>query len=186
MSRLPDNHDINHLKGALRQCKKFGLAVDGGANRGVWTKIFSEMFETVHAFEPVTELFNQIPDFDNVFKHNVGLGDEGGDFLMSPGPHNEGQWHFSHDKPGKVTGKVVRLDDLGLSPDFLKLDVEGYELFALKGAEETIKRSKPVIFLELNGLSERYGHVDEDVRAYIYDFGYKQVGHWNKDYLFSL
>ena len=45
--------------------------------------------------------------------------------------------------------KIRTLDSFNLSNiSFIKIDVEGYELNLLKGAYETIKRDKPVIFIE--------------------------------------
>lgn len=38
------------------------------------------------------------------------------------------------------------------SPDFVKIDVEGYELNVLNGMTETIARKKPNIFIELHGV----------------------------------
>ncbi len=181
---LPDDHDINHLRGALRILQEnnveFDIAVDGGAHRGIWTRILSERFSYVFAFEPITDNFLKIPDFDNVNKINCALGDEEGTFCMAPGKHNTGQWHIGL---GLNSTAVVRLDSYKISPDFIKLDIEGYELFALKGAEKTIEH-KPAIMLEMNGLSERYGYTDDDLRAYLSNLGYKEAGKWNKDYLF--
>ena len=184
---LPDDHDINHLRGALRILKEnieFNVAIDGGAHRGIWTSIFAERFKCVYAFEPMTENFIRIPDFDNVNKINCALGNEEGTFCMAPGKHNTGQWHIGLDKNNLNPTAIVRLDSYNLSPDLIKLDIEGFELLALKGAEETIKRSKPAIMVEMNGLSERYDYTDDDLRTYLSDFGYREVGKWNKDYLF--
>lgn len=44
--------------------------------------------------------------------------------------------------------EVRRVDDLGLDPDFIKVDVEGYELEAVTGMLETIERSRPVMMVE--------------------------------------
>ena len=186
---LPDDHDINHLLGALRILKEnnieFNVAVDGGAHRGIWTKILSERFGYVYAFEPVTDNFLKIPDFDNVTKTNCALGDEEGTYCMAPGEHNTGQWHIGLDKNNTMNATaIVKLDIYNIGPDLIKLDVEGFELPALKGAEKTIEVSKPAIMVEMNGLSERYGYTDDDLRGYLDNFGYKEAGKWNKDYLF--
>jgi hypothetical protein len=44
----------------------------------------------------------------------------------------------------------VTLDSLGLTGvTFVKLDIEGHELHALRGARETIRRDRPTLLLEL-------------------------------------
>lgn len=181
---LPDDHDINHLLGALCLFEKRGVAIDGGAHRGIWTRLLADKFEKVYAFEPWTDHFIQIPDLDNVTKINCGLGQEIGTFLMIDGPDNTGQTHFAAAIKEGAGAAVIRLDNLDLDVDFLKLDVEGYELFALQGSVETIKRCKPAIMVEMNGLSERYGYSDDELRTYLSDLGYREAGKWNKDYLF--
>jgi FkbM family methyltransferase len=50
----------------------------------------------------------------------------------------------------RVPSRVVRLDELELSPGAIKLDVQGEELDAIRGMLGTIARSRPVIMLENN------------------------------------
>ena len=57
--------------------------------------------------------------------------------------------------PGRVPVRIVEttvavrpLDDLGLAPAFVKLDVQGWELRALAGMRRTLERHRPVLMVE--------------------------------------
>lgn len=55
---------------------------------------------------------------------------------------------------------VSKLDDLSVNHvDFLKIDVEGYEAEVLLGAESTIERCRPIIFLGINKLADGIPHL---------------------------
>jgi FkbM family methyltransferase len=48
----------------------------------------------------------------------------------------------------KSRSRIERLDDLKLTPFFIKLDIQGYEFKALKGGEKTISTHEPVLLIE--------------------------------------
>lgn len=45
---------------------------------------------------------------------------------------------------------VLPLDELGLVPDMIKLDVEGFESQALSGLQKSLREQKPVLLIEVN------------------------------------
>ncbi len=50
----------------------------------------------------------------------------------------------------QVSIRLVPLDDFDLSPDLIKLDVEGFEQQALKGLEKTLRQQHPALLIEIN------------------------------------
>ena len=50
---------------------------------------------------------------------------------------------------------MMTIDSLNLNPDLIQLDVEGFEENALKGAFDTIMRSRPIIIIEQKRLAKK-------------------------------
>jgi FkbM family methyltransferase len=138
------------------------VALDIGANIGTHTIYLSDYFGKVHAFEPQTSVYKlldsniKLNKCTNIHAHNFGLGSSNTFAHMEKydltKPNNQGA--IGIDKTGLSGGEKIQvrvLDELGITNiGFIKIDVEGYELDVLKGGINTIKRSKPVIIIELN------------------------------------
>lgn len=54
---------------------------------------------------------------------------------------------------------MVRIDDLGVAPDFVKIDVQGLELEVLSGMRQTIDRCRPTFLVEVGGDWEMIDHM---------------------------
>ncbi|AXI42432.1 FkbM family methyltransferase [Sulfitobacter sp. SK011] len=63
-----------------------------------------------------------------------------------------------------ITGDEAMADD---TPDFIKIDVEGMEMLALRGLQETITRCAPMILIEVD--QENYAAFDDWVEKHGYD-----------------
>ncbi len=101
--------------------------------------------------------------------HNCALGEKTGkgiqkDFSNSNTGMNRIEAAAVHEE-GAI--EIKRLDDFGYSDiDFVKIDVEGFEVEVLKGAANTLRNSKAVVMIEVfeksrqqvNELMESYGY----------------------------
>lgn len=62
----------------------------------------------------------------------------------------------------------------GITPDLIKIDVEGSEIFVLEGSKRTIKRYKPIIIMEFNELSARKaGTSIKKIVRYLHKYHYQ-------------
>lgn len=84
---------------------------------------------------------------------------------------------------------TIAIDDLNLqNVGFIKIDVQGYELFVIRGAINTIKRCNPIIFVELESHQlVKFGCTKEDVVGLLKELGYLifniKTAYYNDDYL---
>ena len=144
---------IADLEEALGYCRRWGVALDGGANVGAYSRVLMQRFERVHAFEPAPDTFacleRNLEAWNagaRVRRYQKALSDRVERVGLVPKPSGR--------SPSRrvIEGgdiEAVRIDDLGLEDlDFLKLDVEGYEERALRGAEETLVRFRPLVMFE--------------------------------------
>ena len=176
-------------KRSFTYLKNNNFAIDVGANVGLWTKDMSEEFTFVWAIEPVED-FRQCLQ-KNIFNNNVdikpfALGAENTVIDMIITEENTGHSHVDIDSLGKGTIPMHRLDDLNIPPlDYIKIDCEGYELNVLKGAEQTIKKHKPIIVIEQK-FHKDVGHVDDgEAVTILRSFGARQLDKVRNDLIFG-
>lgn len=176
-------YQANKLVEALKHVKNTRLAVDVGGHCGLWSKELIKVFDRVVAFEPVEEhrecFVKNVQGNYTLFP--VALGDKPAFVNMHTTKGQSGDTWVQSD--GDIP--VCLLDQYALEGvDFIKLDCEGYELFALKGAEETIKRNHPVIIVEQKpGRGKKFGLKDTAAVAYLEGLGYKLKREMAGDYI---
>ena len=135
-----------------------GIALDIGANFGVWSYHMSKIFYSVEAFEPIAECCDVIRNTrrKNINVHNEALSSEEGSMELHI-PREGGQLLLQSASLGDVKGQfdkrtvpVKRLDNYKFSNvRFMKIDVEGHETEVIKGAEKTIKKFLPTMIIEI-------------------------------------
>lgn len=91
-----------------------------------------------------------------------------------------------------ISHKVNKLDNLHnqVNPfDIMLVDIEGFEYDFLLGAEQTIKRNRPIIIIEIwnnhKRKRENMAQSQEEVVNYVKSLGYHVVGNHGDDFIFE-
>lgn len=180
---------------ALKWCKQFRVAVDVGSHVGLWAFYLAKRFQKLHCFEPVAahrECFGVNVTAPNVTLHACALGEKEGSVSMNTAPTSSGDSLVKiHSMLAAVAGDgdipMKRLDDFSLfNVDFIKIDCEGYELFVLRGGEETLKRCRPCVIVEQKpGHAQKFGLLETGAVDYLRSLGAVLRKEMSGDYILS-
>lgn len=185
-----NRRDLPHLDRAVGFCKGRTAAVQAGGNLGIYPKRLAMLFQTVYTFEPSAELFLLLmlnaPE-PNIVRVQAALGCDRG-LVGTCNVRRDGKMNnhegITHVVPGG-TVPTLRIDDLGLPVcDLVYLDIEGYELYALRGAVETLQRCRPVVTVEINKSLGFVGLKPVDVTGFLEAQGYRHALTMGSDQVF--
>lgn len=179
-----------HLDRAMSHVKQFRTAIDGGAHVGTWAIPMAARFWRVFAFEPSRDTFDALRQNleahgqTNVTEFHAALGERSGRARMTiddPAQVAAGNLGARHIAKGDDVD-VVPLDHLALvDVDFIKIDVEGYEPFALRGAKNTLVRCRPVVLFEDKWHWKRYGLPAKAPHDFLLSLGAREIDRVGKD-----
>lgn len=180
---LPDYWEMKFIQAYLRPGDHF---LDVGANVGVYTILAASCVGeggSVDAFEPMEGTAKRIEDqvalnkLNNVEVHRLAAGEENKtvDFGYA---NNSAMMHMRRKGEagaGAVPVQSIRLDDFKPGKHYAmgKMDIEGAEPLALKGALNKLYQANPPVWLlELAGYSQFYGMSSEEVIDFLKSNGY--------------
>ncbi len=153
---------------------KVSVAVDGGANIGTLTAVMLDAGIEVHAFEPNPQAIECLKhNCPKAVVHQCGLG-MARELKTLITEANAGASFISKKSDGSgIPVRLAPLDAFDIRAGLIKLDVEGFEVEALLGAQRTIQRMRPIILCEVNfGALDRAGFSAEDLYTIFKVFGY--------------
>lgn len=184
------------------------IIVDIGAHAGQFSKLFSKMAPAGHiyAFEPgayalsILKKVKAVKGLRNVTIVPYGLSDTAGEASLHTPIKNSGSLGFglsslsSESKTGRSHATPISLTTLDTyfeaSPpakiNFIKADIEGWELNMLKGAQKTLARYRPAVMLEINDAAlAKAGTNKQALVDYMQSQGYAVTGMAHKDVIFT-
>ena len=175
--------ETDFIKSFLDQNTKSFL-IDAGANKGAYSELLINNLYNYELilFEPNKEnyelLLEKFKKNNKVTIENLGLSDKStettlysdtkGSGMASLSKRNLEHFNKSFEIEEKI--KVIKFYDYWISNlnkkeiDLLKLDIEGHEMFALKGCEDMVKNIKLIQF--------EFGGCNIDSKTYFQDFWY--------------
>ena len=182
---------------AMKLVRGFRTAVDVGGHIGLWSMHLARRFQHVIAFEPVDthrECFVRNATGSNIRLIPAALGarncvESGISRQVAITPSRQqghsGNTRIDLSQAGDVP--LQTLDQYQLQDvDFIKVDTEGFELFVLQGARETLHRCKPALIVEQKpDNAQHYGLREQQAVEWLLSEGWLLRQIWVGDFFFS-
>lgn len=172
------DHDQYALPIILEYVAEGHTVVDAGAFIGDHTLAYCNAVGKsgrVYAFEPNPRAFECLEhNCPTAKNYNCGLSNVEESVCYSS-DSNAGAGRITHNSNDNVIEiKTITLDSLNLSAlDFFKIDVEGYELNVLLGAQKTISKFRPTFWIEINvGALAQQNKTPQDILNFLNQFNY--------------
>ncbi len=165
------------------------VCIDVGSHVGLWGMHLVKLFDFVHGFEPIKEYIalweKNISESSKYMVHNVGLGysKSVASFVIPRDMTGNTHVVFDHVEREERGEEIISnieirtLDSYNLTNiDFIKIDVEGFELEVVKGARKTLIENKPFMIIEQKGNDQKFfkGKKNEAL-SYLRNLGMKDL-----------
>ena len=192
-SNFPNEYQKIQRDNSIKYVEKFDTAIDIGACVGFWSKDLCKIFKKTICFEPYKQssdcLVENLKGFHNYELHNVALSNQSGkgELLISEegvGSNSLNDFALKSSKPIIVEKK--RLDEYNfINVDYIKIDVQFYELNVLQGAYKTLKNNNPLLCIECARRNKEELKFVKKINDFLKSIDYKIVGGVGKELFFK-
>jgi len=154
--------------------------LDIGANYGFISLAFQSNLEkktSIYSFEPHPEIVKVFKEsviknkINNIVIENVAVGNINKSIMINLYRQTSNILDIGNNVVKRALINQIKLDDYlmerNIVPNFIKIDVDGYELEVLEGLKATIEKYKPIMVVETNE--------NQDVLKYLKDCNYRLV-----------
>ena len=165
-----------------------------GAHLGDEVKDYKKLnYKPIHLFEPQKKIFKKLEESfskdEDIYLYNIGLGKEKKTNKLYLSPTNESasasllkpsghlKYHPEVIFEDTENIEIYPYDDFDLSNiNYLNIDIQGYELEALKGSENSLRKYIEYIFIEISREEMYEGAIlKNELDIYLRDFEFIRV-----------
>ena len=192
-SQFPREYQKLQRDKSIEYVDRFETAIDIGACVGFWAKDLCKLFKKTICFEPFKKssdcLKKNLIEFNNYELYNIALSNQNGvgDLLVSEeGIGSNSLNDFALNKSNPIRVQKKRLDDYHFeNVDYIKIDVQFYELFVLKGAYKTLKENNPLLCIECARRNKEELAYVKKINEFLTKLDYKIVAGLGKELFFK-
>lgn len=172
-----------------KHLKKTDVLYDIGAEMGWLSVVYARFVNTLVCIEPLNDFIGNIVALflsnnqELPLIYNGFFGDFTNEYGLIKTMNEVKKYHYiidkseypqlAQDSPCITLDKYVQIT--GIVPTALTIDVEGAEFKVIKGAEKTIKKYRPKIWVsEHDEMANKYGDKVDSVFKFLDSVGYKR------------
>jgi len=149
-----DRWELLHIRRLLPRDPVF---FDVGANFGYYAITLAKRCKAVYAFEPNPPTYALLAEnaalnhLTNIHHFQIALGSRNGEVAMQQRPGNSGGQYIASGEGIPMVTLDFFCRSHGIEQiDFVKVDIEGYEEHFLLGAQEVLKKLRPMFQMEFS------------------------------------
>ncbi len=188
---LYDYDDMNFLLRYLRAEDSF---LDIGANIGVYTLLAASKIHSgsIYSFEALPKNYTRLQEniefnqFKHVKTYAIAVSNQTGTVALNLAEGDSMPFITHSATDTTITVPTDTLDNLLQNQSLAnltlaKMDIEGAEILALKGALSLLKQQRPYVWiLEVNDTVSHFGHQKQDLVDFLNSYGYN-LYHYSAD-----
>ncbi|MEH1963209.1 MAG: FkbM family methyltransferase [Nostoc sp.] len=185
-------YDYNEMNFLLRYLRANDSFLDIGANVGIYTLLAASKIQSgsVYSFEVLPKNYNRLiqnlklNQFQQVEAYEIAVSDFTGTTYLNLAEGDSMPFITNNANDSTITVPTDTLDNLlqyeSISHLTLaKIDIEGAEILAMKGAISLLKQQRPHVWImEINDAVNNFGIQKQDVVNFLKDYGYS-LYHYN-------
>jgi FkbM family methyltransferase len=179
-------YDYNEMNFLLRYLRGNDSFLDIGANVGIYTLLAASKIQSgsVYSFEVLPKNYNRLiqnlklNQFQQVKSYAIAVSDFTGNTALNIAEGDSMPFITNNVTDNTITVTTDTLDNLlqyesVANLTLAKMDIEGAEILALKGAVSLLKKQRPYVWImEINDTVNNFGWQKQDVVNFLEDYGY--------------